>query len=262
MATKNVLAVKGTYTKDQLDLIKKTVARDATDDELNLFLYTCRHTGLDPLLRQIYAIKRNDGASGDKRMTIQTGIDGYRLIADRSGKYAGSDDPVFTYKDQGVQPLTATVTVYKIVAWQRCAFTATARWSEYAATGKSAFMWNNKGHIMLSKCAEALALRKAFPAELGPVRVEEEMAQVEIDALEPEMPRRASDATKEAPKAVQENPAKPEGQDKAEQAPTPEGYINIEALEAGKCKGCQAAYKKGDKMIFSQTKGVRHFDCC
>jgi phage recombination protein Bet len=141
-----------------------------SDDELALFLYTCKRTGLDPLARQIYAIKRSN------KMTIQTGIDGYRLIADRTGKLAGISDYVFD-SEEGKFPPKATVTVKKLLPdGQIAEFTATARWGEYNA-GTST--WQKMPFLMLGKCAEALALRKAFPADLSGVYTAEEMAQAD-----------------------------------------------------------------------------------
>lgn len=165
-----------TFTSKQIELIKRTVAKGTTDDELALFLYTAKRVGLDPLAKQIHCVRRG-GQSGS--ISIQTAIDGYRLIADRTNKYAGNDDPVF---DDESNPTKAMVTVYKIVDGVRCPFTATARWSQYYPGDSQGFMWKKMPHLMLGKCAEALALRKAFPAELSGLYTDDEMHQ--SDAVE------------------------------------------------------------------------------
>jgi phage recombination protein Bet len=154
----------------KIDLIKKTVAQGASDLELELFLHQCRRTGLDPLARQIYWVKRGSGG------TIQTGIDGYRLIAARTGDYAGNDDAAFEHDAAGM-PVKATVTVWRFVHGQRCAFTATARMTEYRQDKSQT--WQQMPHVMLAKCAEALALRKAFPAELSGLYTDAEMDQAD-----------------------------------------------------------------------------------
>jgi len=168
----------------QVELLKRTIAKGATDDELALFLGQCRRTGLDPFAKQIYLVKRWDSKKQAEIMAIQVGIDGYRLIADRTGKYSGNDDPVF---DSESDPKKATVTVYKNIDSQRCAFTATARWEQYFPGDKQGFMWKRMPHLMLGKCAEALALRKAFPAELSGLYIAEELDQItgniEIDPV-------------------------------------------------------------------------------
>jgi phage recombination protein Bet len=161
------------FTPDQVALIKRTVAVGASDDELQLFMYVARKTGLDPFTRQIYAIKRQG------KMAIQTGIDGYRVVADRTGQLAGISDPFHTSDLDAKFPLTATVTVKKLLSSGQIAeFTATARWSEYNAGGP---MWVKMPFLMLGKCAEALALRKAFPVNLSGVYTSEEMAQADND---------------------------------------------------------------------------------
>lgn len=168
------VAVMQEMGNDKLELIKKTVAKGATDLELELFLHACKRTGLDPLMKQIYCIKRGD------KMAMQTGIDGYRLIADRTGKYAGSDEPAYVLADDG-WPDVASVTVTKMVDGVPCKFSASARWKEYCQ--ETSPMWKKMPFLMLGKCAEALALRKAFPAELSGVYTHEEMMQADEEPV-------------------------------------------------------------------------------
>ena len=170
-----------TFTNRQLDLIKTTIAPGVDDDQLALFVEIAKRTGLDPFSRQIYAILRNqkEGERWVKKMTVQTGIDGYRAIAARTGALAGIDDPVYDSEDAD-QPKRATVTVWRFVQGQRVPFSATARWSEYKPE-KGGGMWDKMPYLMLGKCAEALALRKAFPNEISGVYTAEEMAQADND---------------------------------------------------------------------------------
>lgn len=172
------------FTPDQVDLIKRTICEGATDDELALFMHQARKTGLDPLARQIYFQKYRDNKTGKYRVSILTAIDGYRVIAARTGLYAGSDDPVFDNEDK---PTKATITVYKMIQGQKCGFTASARWEQYYPGDTKGFMWKKMPHLMLGKVAEALALRKAFPAELSGTYTETEMEQAEAPSVEAEV---------------------------------------------------------------------------
>lgn len=170
------------WSKEQVELIKRTVAKGASNDELALFGIVCQKTGLDPFTNQIHFVKRAD------KVTFQTGIDGYRAIADRTGTYAGSDDYRFDenlseyehIQTKRGYPTTATVTIYKIVSGIRVPFSATARWEEYYPGEKLGFMWKKMPYLMLSKCAEALALRKAFPNDLSNVYTFDEMQQDQV----------------------------------------------------------------------------------
>jgi phage recombination protein Bet len=178
----------GQWDNRQIEIIKRTIAPGISDDELYLFSLVCQRTGLDPFFKQIYAIKRGG------KMTIQTGIDGYRLLAERTGCYAGSDDPEYN-SEEAEHPGWAKVTVWKIVQGHRYPFSAKARWSEYASPTND--LWKKMPYLMLAKCAESLALRKAFPAELSGIYTREEMHQAEND-----LPTWATPAQKKAMKTA------------------------------------------------------------
>lgn len=157
-----------TYPRAQLDQIKNVYCKGASDIEFANFVLVSVRTGLDIFKKQIYLVPRWDSRIGANIYTPQCGIDGFRAVAERTNAYAGNDDAIFKGEIEGTVkgtkfPAEALVTVYKIVQGVRCPFTATARWKEYYPGDKQGFMWNTKPHIMLAKCAEALALRKAFP---------------------------------------------------------------------------------------------------
>ena len=170
------------FDREKIELIKATVAKGTTDLELEWFLYQCNKTGLDPLVKQAHAVKRWSQADQKEVMTFQTGIDGLRLIADRTKKYAGSSDAIFEEKDG--KPIVAHVTVLKIVDGEKCAFTASARYEEYVQKNRQmqpTSMWAKMPYLMLAKCAEAQALRKAFPMETSAVHVDEEMMHLDSE---------------------------------------------------------------------------------
>ncbi len=159
------------FNPEQIELIKNTIAKDATNDELKLFLYQCQRTGLDPMTRQIYFMKRGG------KVTIQTSIDGFRVIAERSGDYGGQDEPVFI-KDEG--DLYCKVTVYRFRGEIRYpAAVGVAYWKEYCPQSGQDFMWKKMPHTMLAKVAEALALRKAYPQDLSGLYTNDEMNQAD-----------------------------------------------------------------------------------
>ncbi len=188
------------FTADQIDLIKRTVCKGGTDDELALFLHVCKRVGLDPLAKQIYAVKRWDKQSGREVMSTQTGIDGFRVVAERTGRYEGQDGPYFCGEDgvwsdvwlKKTPPLAAKVGVFKTGFKQ--ALYRIAKWDEYVQMGKEGptKFWKNMPCGQLAKCAEALALRSAFPQDLSGVYTSEEMEQADSVEI----------GTKEAAQAV------------------------------------------------------------
>ena len=165
------------WTPEQAQLISTTIAPGCSPDELKLFAYACQRTGLDPFSRQIYAIKRGG------KMTISSGIDGLRSIAERTGQLDGSSS--YWCGEDGVwvdvwlsskPPAAAKTIIYRKGASHP--FVGVARFADYNA-GQG--LWSKMPAAMIAKCSEALALRKAFPADLSGVYSTDEMDQ----AVEP-----------------------------------------------------------------------------
>lgn len=202
-------------TEEQVALVKSMICKDASDDQLALFINQCERTGLDPFSRQIHAVFRRTRVGNDYQMvmTIQTGIDGFRLIAERTGEYRGQTDRMWldhdgNWKDhwmpvtkdeegkpiklicdkcecallrKGRYPFAAKVGVLR-KGFDSPTF-GVAHWDEYKQTTtwnnevKLASMWQTMPAGQLMKCAEALALRAAFPQELSGIYSNEEMEQ-------------------------------------------------------------------------------------
>lgn len=177
---------------ERLQVVKDVIAKGATDVELQFFAEVCKRTGLDPFMKQIYCIKRGSGDDEDgsgKKITIQAGIDGFRVVAERTGKYNGQSEPQWcgpdgvwrdVWLDEEYPPNAARVAVYR-KDWDRPAW-GIAHFAEYVQQdryGKPARMWRKMPRGQLAKCAEALALRKAFPMELSNLYTPEEMAQAD-----------------------------------------------------------------------------------
>jgi phage recombination protein Bet len=160
------------FDESQIDLLARTIAPDLNADELMLFATQCERTGLDPFSRQIYAWKQKG------RVTFMTSIDGLRLIASRSGHYRGQDGPFWCGHDgrwtdvwlHEEPPVAAKVGVIR-AGFEQPLY-AVALWGEY---GRNLDTWKTYPTVMLAKCAESLALRKAFPNEMSGVYTEEEM---------------------------------------------------------------------------------------
>jgi phage recombination protein Bet len=210
-------------TASQVELLKRTVCRGATDDELGLFIEVCKRTRLDPFTKQIHAVKRRmrnpETGEWEDVMVHQTGIDGYRLTGQRSGEYGGQTPPAWCGVDgqwtdiwlSEDPPNAAKVGVYRQGIAEP--FVGIARYDAYVqktADGAPAVRWQSDPSGMLAKCAEAQALRKAFPNELSGIYTDEEMQQADMmpDTPRVQTPGRASEAA--TPPAAPAPPKAPE----------------------------------------------------
>lgn len=175
-----VTAEQSWWNEKQEAALKQIGLSNAPKAELAVFLHFAQRTGLDPFARQIYMIERGG------RFTIQASIDGLRIVAQRSGEYAGQVGPYWCGADgewtdvwlENTPPVAAKVGVlrkgFNEPLW------GVAKYDSYNANSP---IWKKMPDTMIAKCAEALALRKAFPNDLSGLYTTEEMEQVEVSTI-------------------------------------------------------------------------------
>lgn len=170
------------WTDRQLAGLRQLGVQNAAPGDLAVFMHVAQRTGLDPFARQIYMIERQG------KQTIQTGIDGFRLVARRAvdaageslsisgGEWCGPDGAWQDVWLSDAPPAAARVTVRR----GGHEFVGVALFREYAQTkrdGNLMAQWATRPAGMIAKCAEALALRKAFPMDLAGVYTDDEVGQ-------------------------------------------------------------------------------------
>ncbi len=193
-------------TAEQADAIrtalKTSLYPGATDDSVDMVLAYCRAGGLDPMTKPVHIVpmwvpEKKQGtrviSPAGMRDVIMPGIELYRTKAHRTGEYAGQDEATFgpTIEENlgGLNvryPEWCSVAVYRLVNGNPVRYSAKAYWLESYATQKRDSdapnaMWKKRPFGQLEKCAEALALRKAFPEAVGAQPTAEEMEGRVID---------------------------------------------------------------------------------
>jgi len=199
------------FSNEEKLALKDIFAKDLSNTELKAFCVACLSRKLDPLARQIYAIKYGG------QMVIQVGIDGFRSLAQRSGTYAGQVGPWWCGEDgvwkemwHGKTPPVAAKVGVLAQGFQEPVY-GIAHFDEYVKKtrdGRPANLWASMPANMLAKCAEALALRKAFPEDVGGIYTHEEMQQAQAEVKDVPKPGKKSFAKKAV--VVETRPAKPE----------------------------------------------------
>lgn len=171
--------------------LQNSVFPGAKDESILLAVDYCKARKLDILKKPCHIVPMSvtDAKTGNKnwRDIIMPGIYEQRITAFRTGQMAGQDEPVFgdTVTFKGIEaPEWCRVTVYRFINNERCAFSHTEYFCEACATtkeGKPNSMWSKRPRGQLAKCAEAGALRKAFPDELGGVITADEVNEEPIN---------------------------------------------------------------------------------
>jgi phage recombination protein Bet len=236
-----------TWTEKQRAALTQLGVKGANNADLAVFFHVAARTGLDPFARQVYLIGRQ--TKDGMRQTIQTGIDGYRLIArraaDQAGETLGYEDTLWCGPDgrwvdvwlSEDHPAAAKVVVLR----DGHPFSAVALWGEYVQTdrqGNPNSMWARMGANQLAKCAEAAALRKAFPQDLSGLYTEDEMGQADrnggahvVTTAAPRVTaaevtgRHVGRGQQKMPRVIEPDP--PADDDPAEPAPVLEGQETL-----------------------------------
>lgn len=201
-----VTTLRRDLTPAQLDLVRKTYARDCTNEEFDLFIAQAQRAGLDPFRKQITAVVHNKKNPEKRQLTVITTIDGFRVIAARHGDYRPMDTAPVIEADEKAKDATnplglvrAEVRVWKRFGGEWHPIIGEAWWTEFAPlkdewsdgqrTGRKTLndTWQKMPRLMLAKCAEAQALRRGWPEDIGGLYTEEEMERTIIEGTATEI---------------------------------------------------------------------------
>jgi phage recombination protein Bet len=174
-----------------IDVMRGSLYPGAKPESISMVLGYCKARSLDPMRKPVHIVpmwvKDPVTKQGSMQDVVLPGIALYRIEAARTGEYAGKTEPVFGPTIEttlgGVKvsfPEWCSITLYRMVNGQRCEFAAREYWLEnYATAGKDSeapnAMWRKRAFGQLAKCAEAQALRMAFPEATGGEPTAEEM---------------------------------------------------------------------------------------
>ena len=200
------LALANITESQAIEVLGNSLYPGAKPESVAMVLSYCRANGYDPMKKPVHIVPMSVkvGANYEWRDVIMPGIAQYRIDASRTGDYAGKTEPEFgpdvTQTLGGKQvtyPQWCRVTVFRIVAGAKCAFTAKEYWLENYATAKKDTdapntMWAKRSYGQLAKCAEAQALRMAFPEQTGGTNTSDEMEGKTFDGVTIDQPRRVA----------------------------------------------------------------------
>lgn len=240
-----------TFTPDQQAALQQLGVQANSAADVAVFFHQAKRSGLDPFKREIYMITRKGKA------TIQTGIDGFYKIADRATRSAGGTwgipetlwcGPDGQWRDVWLEktpPAAAKVTVER----DGSRFTTVALTSEYMADGP---MWKKMPARMIAKCAEALAIRRAFPDDLSGLYTSEEMAQADSPAPAPRPQAQQSQGGSRLAQAMGQRP-QPQ-QQPVESQPEPWQAQWADLKDALATAGLAPAEDRGDLWLAKLTE--------
>jgi phage recombination protein Bet len=235
-------------TPEQVDLLQKTICKDHTPDQIELFVQYCQAKGLDPFGREVYSIIRQG------RPTFQMGIDGLRGKAEETGEYNGQETAWCSEDGKwvdvwvsGLPPFAARVSVFRRGIDKP--FVGIALWTEYKPSDND-FIWKKMPSNQLAKCAEAIALRKAFPRKLGGLYAAEEMEQADKGTKMPKIAMPKPKAVKEPPEAeiVESSPVSGPPEGPIEFSEPPIGYKGRDKEEHEAAHAAQAPTRTKEEI--------------